>query len=298
MPVMCCFAFEELRKLSTRHQKHPSAMTTTRHHPLHPRAKSFMRSLWLMTPFQATLKPSHLNGTLTWWTLDMPGHPGSLHSTMSLCQYLFYLVWFLSCWCGDGYNWQGFWRLVSEVNALRTELLLPRDSANFVLLREPKSRFTYAKVDSQDLVAIVDLTFRELKPHNRLWPCSSQTLRSRFKSVLSALGLPTMSTLGNKCLDMGSLRSGCATFIILTTENGELCRRRGRWANFKMMEVYVQECMALQYTTKIPNDTREHVVYLAGAFQMTLEKVSNFSTCKNPWEFMVLFVFPVKDDFE
>ena len=172
--------------------------------------------------------------------------------------------------------------MVSEVNALRTELLLPRDSANFVLLREPKSRFTYAKVDSQDLVAIVDLTFRELKPHNRLWPCSSQTLRSRFKSVLSALGLPTMSTLGNKCLDMGSLRSGCATFIILTTENGELCRRRGRWANFKMMEVYVQECMALQYTTKIPNDTREHVVYLAGAFQMTLEKVSNFSTCKNP----------------
>jgi hypothetical protein len=144
-----------------------------------------------------TLKPSHLNGTLTWWTLDMPGHPGSLHSTMSLCQYLFYLVWFLSCWCGDGYNWQGFWRLVSEVNALRTELLLPRDSANFVLLtmREPKSRFTYAKVDSHDLVAIVDLTFRELKPHNRLWPCSSQTLRSRFKSVLSALGLPTMSTL-------------------------------------------------------------------------------------------------------
>jgi len=82
---------------------------------------------------------------------------------------------------------------------------------------------------------------------------------------------------------MGSLRSGCATFIILTTENGELCRRRGRWANFKMMEVYVQECMALQYTTKrIPNDTREHVVYLAGAFQMTLDKVSNFSTCKNP----------------
>ena len=108
------------------------------------------------------------------------------------------------------------------MNALRSDLLLPRDSgdaASCVLLsiREPKSKFTYArqqtaKVDSQDLVRIVDMAFHELKAHNRLWPYSSQTLRNRFKSVLVALGLPTVSTLGNKCLDLGSLRSGGATF--------------------------------------------------------------------------------------
>ena len=120
--------------------------------------------------------------------------------------------------------------------------------------REPKSRFTYAKqqrarVDSQDLVAIIDLAVCDLQPHNRLWPYNAQTLRSRFKSILAALKLPMVSALGDRCLDLGSLRSGGATFIILTAENGELCRRRGRWATFKMMEVYVQECMALRYMT-------------------------------------------------
>ena len=70
------------------------------------------------------------------------------------------------------------------VSALRSGLLLPRDSgfsANLILLstREPKSRFTYAKqqtakVDSQDLVAIIDLAFRDMR---RIVVCGRTVLK-------------------------------------------------------------------------------------------------------------------------
>ena len=104
---------------------------------------------------------------------------------------------------------------------------------------------------SSDLVQVIDIAFRKLQGVQRLWPYSAQTLRTRFLSLLKALKLPVTSSPGNRCLDLGSLRSGGATFIILSTENGELCRRRGRVANAKMMEIYVQESMALQYLLMI-----------------------------------------------
>ena len=94
------------------------------------------------------------------------------------------------------------------------------------------------------------------------------------------------------CLDLGSLRSGGATSIILTTKNGELCRRRGRWANFKMMEVYVQECMALQYTTKVPADVRDHIFCLAGIFLSSFEKARALMQAKIP---MHLWYVSLKD---
>ncbi len=145
--------------------------------------------------------------------------------------------------------------------ATRDELLLPSDSGGtvgFALLsiREPKSRFTNArhqsaKIDIPDLLRVCELAFSRLAPCQRLWPYSGQTFRSRFKSVLSALSLPSSSTSEIRALDPGSLRAGGATYIIQTTECGELCRRRGRWANYKMMEIYVQELNALLYFRKI-----------------------------------------------
>ena len=178
------------------------------------------------------------------------------------------------------------------VNALRGDLLLPRDSgfsAAFVLLtiREPKSRFTYArvqtaKVDSADLVSVIDLAFRGLAPGARLWPFSAQTLRTRLRSLMSSLQLPTTSSPGQRCLDLGSLRSGGATFIILSTENGELCRRRGRWANAKMMEIYVQESMAIQYMSMIPSTTRHLVIEAASLFQRLLVSAQRFQEASIP----------------
>lgn len=177
-------------------------------------------------------------------------------------------------------------------SALRKDLLLPRDvdhTVDYGLLsiREPKSRFTHArhqsaKIDSPDLMAVIDMAFGQLPGGERLWPYSSQTLRSRFRSLLAALKLPVSSTPHLRALDLGSLRSGGATYVIQVTEDSELCRRRGRWASMKMMDIYVQEVMALQYMKMISDDSRKHVLKVASFFAPLLAQAKLFRSSGIP----------------
>ena len=174
----------------------------------------------------------------------------------------------------------------------REDLLLPRDTGHSVpfavmSIKEPKSRFTYArhqatKIDSDDLVQVLDFAFSGLRPCEPLWPYSSQTFRNRFKSLLTGLSLSTVSEPGNRCLDPGSLRSGGATYIILMTENSELCRRRGRCANHRMMEVYVQEVTAIQYMSRLKPEVRQKIIDVASYFQAVFQKVKLFSDANIP----------------
>ena len=176
--------------------------------------------------------------------------------------------------------------------ATRADLLLPSDCGKTIdhallSIREPKSRFTNArhqsaKIDIPDLLELCELSFSDLSPLQRLWPHSGQTFRSRFKAVLSALSLPIVSTGQLRALDPGSLRAGGAIYIISTTENGELCRRRGRWANFKMMEIYVQELNALLYFKKISELARTKVLLVGGTFPEVLKKAQAFVQAKIP----------------
>lgn len=183
--------------------------------------------------------------------------------------------------------------------ATRGDLLLPSDCGNTInhallSIQEPKSRFTNArhqtaKIDIQDMLEVCELAFQRLSPLQRLWPHSGQTFRSRFKAVLTALALPSVSTDNVRALDPGSLRAGGATFIISSTECGELCRRRGRWANFKMMEIYVQELNALLYFKKISQLAQSKVLAVGGIFPEVLEKAQAFHQAKIPlvaWRFL------------
>ena len=203
------------------------------------------------------------------------------------------LMWGWRRFCGIiALGFGGLLRPGELVAAKREDLLLPIDtgfSVPFALMsiKEPKSRFTYArhqstKIDSEDLVQLLSFSFSDLRPHEKLWPYSAQILRSRFKSVLTALTLSTVSVPGNRCLDLGSLRSGGATYIILMTENSELCRRRGRWANHRMMEVYVQETMALQYMSLIRPHVRSRIVTVSSFFLAVFEQASKLAAAKIP----------------
>ena len=189
-----------------------------------------------------------------------------------------------------GFN--GLLRPGELTGAFRRDLLLPSDvgfSACFALLsiREPKSRFTYArhqtaKADCPDLLKVIELAFSSLRDGEKLWPFSPQTLRNRLRSLLQALHLPLDDRNGARCLDLGSLRSGGATFIINMTENSELCRRRGRWASMKMMDIYIQETMALQYMKVISPEAKTLVLSAAGAFLDTVEKATSLSRSNIP----------------
>ena len=216
----------------------------------------------------------------------MPGHV--LLAILSVC-----LTWGWTRVAGIfALMWGALLRPGEACSASRGDLLLPDDldgGAPFALLsiKEPKTRFSNArhqsaKLDIPDLLSVVRLAFKDLKQENMLWPFSAQTLRNRLRVVLSACWLPTESGAGLRALDLGSFRSGGATWIIQVTEDGDLLQRRGRWANRKMMEIYVQEVSALIYLKKVPEKTKDRVVCLAAAFLPLLDKAWEFTKAKIP----------------
>ena len=120
---------------------------------------------------------------------------------------------------------------------------------------------------------------------------------NRFRSVLSALSLPTSHSLSLKCLDPGSLRAGGATWLMQITDNGEQGRRRGRWQSYRTMKVYIQEVSSLFYLQKVPLANREKVLNAArcftqiskrSAYYIAADLPTNiwfvlFSSWKMPW---------------
>ena len=185
----------------------------------------------------------------------------------------------------------GLLRAGEALNACRYDLLLPRDTADtnhFALLAiaEPKTRFSAArhqcsKIDSSDLIQILDLAFGDLPQHARLWPFSGQTLRNRFKAICTSLGLHVLHP-GMSPIDLASLRPGGATWLLQATEQSELVRRRGRWVSSKVMEVYLQEVSAARYVNSLSAVQKEKVFGLANGFPSILRKAEVFAASAIP----------------
>lgn len=180
-------------------------------------------------------------------------------------------------------SWGALLRVGEVCAAIRSDLLLPEDT-NFtnafglLSIREPKTRYSAArhqsaKLDIGDLLEVVSLAFRNLKREQRLWPHSSQTLRIRFRQVLQAAGLPTTTVAGSRALDPGSLRPGGATWLLQQYESGKLVQRRGRWMNYRVMSIYIQEVGAFQYLAELEDKQRQKVLFLAQCFPEILQAV-------------------------
>ena len=182
-------------------------------------------------------------------------------------------------------SWGSLLRVGEFLQALRKDLLLPCDT-NFtnkfalIALKEPKTRFTAArhqsaKLDIPDLLQVTHLAFSRLLPQQKLWPKSGQTLRQRFKQLLTELGIANV-TLNGKTLDPGSLRPGGATWILQQTEDSEFTRRRGRWVNQRVMELYIQEISAFQIMSAIPHASLTKVFQLCEIFPEALCGATSF----------------------
>ena len=77
--------------------------------------------------------------------------------------------------------------------------------------------------------------------------------------------------------------------FLQVTEDGDLLQRRGRWANRKMMDIYVQEVQSLIYLKKISETARRRVFTLSSVFLQTLgqaEHLEHFSIPCNLWRFL------------
>ena len=161
--------------------------------------------------------------------------------------------------------------MIGEIlNAYRADLILPSDVGNtsddvLLKIQEPKTRYRSArhqagKLEQYDLIEIVRIGFGRLGPQEKLWHLSGATLRSRLTKLLSTLGLPHLPTHVPKALTLASFRPGGATHLIAVSESAELVRRRGRWASFRTMEMYLQEVAASTYMNEISETAKEKVL--------------------------------------
>ena len=147
-----------------------------------------------------------------------------------------------------------------------------------------------ARLDQPQLLKVGECSFQDLRADDNLWNFSPQTLRSRFQSLLKALRLDVLPPKVARGLDLGSLRAGGASWLMLTSEDSELVRRRGRWLTSKIMEIYVQEVSAIQFLPQLPQRTRLLVIDGAGLFPFLLQKICHLHACGIPetaWRFLI-----------
>lgn len=177
-----------------------------------------------------------------------------------------------------GLMWGALLRPGEMISALRKDLLFPKDvggTITFALLaiHEPKTRnvaarHQAARLDIPDLLFLVQGVFFKLHKHQRSWPSSGQTLRTRFKSILHGLGLTAMGSGDDKPLDLGSMRAGGATWLLETTENGNLVQRRGRWISEKVMALYIQELTANIFLAKLTSPMKKRIFGACPCFSL------------------------------
>ena len=190
-------------------------------------------------------------------------------------------------------TWGAVLRIAEAFAALRSDLVLPSDvydTVHFCLLSisEPKTRFKAArhqsaKLDQPDLLAVVSLAFGHLKKSGcKLWPYSASTFRSRFEAIMHRLGTDRWAGQGAKKLDLGSLRAGGATWLLHSSEDSELVRRRGRWLNSRTMEIYIQEISSLQFIHLLEPSSRQRVFSLVDSFHAVLLVAEQLQALRHP----------------
>ena len=119
---------------------------------------------------------------------------------------------------------------------------------------------------------------------------SPGTFRQRFAKLTQQFGLDKLQWWSCiKPLDLGSLRAGGATWLLQTAENGELVRRRGRWLNQRIMEIYVQEVSSVLFLSKLPAATSAWLLEPMRWFPYMLEKAEFFQEKRLPFDNMVFW---------
>ena len=234
----------------------------------------------------ASLRPSiRRNLTRPWdlafaWLTEEPStHHKAMPKSILLAILSVALLW---GWAVEaaifGMTWAGLLRIGESLNATRADLILPDDAAPgfdhaLLQIRSPKTRgraarHQCARIDPRDIIALLCAISGPLPPSAKLWPFSDGVLRRRFRTIQARLGLQDSN---GPLFDLASLRPGGATWMLESTENAELVRRRGRWLSARVMEIYLQEVTAATFVPRLPSDVRAAVEQLAQAFSAILQ---------------------------
>ena len=137
----------------------------------------------------------------------------------------------------------------------------------FVFIGKPKMRRIgprreHVRLDDSELLMALRHAFEGCSPNTPFCPCSQLEFSANFRLLMNGLKLPTQQGSG---LTPASLRSGGATFWYQLTDSPDFVRFRGRWANLRMLEVYIQEVGAATFLNDQPLSTRKQVASFASS---------------------------------
>ena len=110
----------------------------------------------------------------------------------------------------------------------------------------------YVTIESKILAEFLQTVVASLAPgrlHERVWPVAGQPLRDWWRGALGSLGVSGFMWHG--------LRGGGTTDYWLRNQNLPALRRRGRWANEKTVERYVQEAVFVTCAAVISPQVRQ-----------------------------------------
>ncbi|CAE7488995.1 unnamed protein product [Symbiodinium sp. CCMP2592] len=166
------------------------------------------------------------------WLIEEPtSHPTAIPAVILIAILSASLAWGWTREAGCfALAFGGLLRIGEVIQCKRSSLVLPSDVCDtqkyiLVHIEEPKTRHKgprhqAAKVESADLVSVIQLAFEYLQRGELFWYLSPQTLRKRLDSILKRIGA-SPAPHGVRELDLGSFRAGGATYILQQTEDSE-----------------------------------------------------------------------------
>ena len=151
------------------------------------------------------------------------------------------------------------------ISLLRSDLLLPGDTLNetaafYVHIRNPKTarfaRKQQCKIDDPCVLAYVAKVFGALAPNASLFAGGTSAYRRRWDLSVS---------MPSRGATPAVLRGSGATALYLESEDLSLIQWRGRWAQLKTVEHYIQEVAAQSLLAQMPPEDRAVVKLFADA---------------------------------
>ena len=154
------------------------------------------------------------------------------------------------------------------ITLTRADVLLPRDTlvdkeVMYIFIRAPKtSRFArrqHCKIDDPLAVKFVDFLIGGRDGKELIFPAGVTAYRRRWNAVLGKLGIPYLQQ--NDGCTPAVLRGSGATHMFLCTEDIPRVQWRGRWAQAKTLEFYIQEAAAQSMLARLAPEAFKQVKF-------------------------------------
>ncbi|CAL1159368.1 unnamed protein product, partial [Cladocopium goreaui] len=233
--------------------------TITAMQDTYPHLRPFFSSAWQIDRKWQQFEPGHCRPVLS---------APIFRAITSLC-----LLWKWYRWLGITLiGFLGMLHPAEFIHLVGADILLPEDTLSdspvfYVHIRNPKTarlaRKQHCKIDDSTVLAYVTAVFGDLQPAAPLFLGGSSAYRRRWNLVLDKLGIAV--SMHRRGATPAVLRGSGATALYLQSEDLSLIQWRGRWAQLKTVEHYIQEVAGQSLLAQMSPHPREVVKLFAEA---------------------------------